>query len=334
MVAGGAGYIGSHACWKLHCAGFTPVVLDDLSAGHQWAVRWGDLVQGDIGDENLVLEICEKYKPVALMNFAALTDVALSMQQPEIFFDNNAARATRLFNAVYRGGIRHIVFSSTAAVYGVPDADGTVAELAALRPSNPYGQSKVLAEQALRALPYADLNSVTLRYFNAAGAAPLEIGIGEAHWPETNLLPRVILSGLGYEGALSLFGDDYDTPDGTAIRDYIHVCDLADAHVAALEYLLQGGKTDIFNLGTGIGCSVRNVIQAVEAELGKAISCHIAPRRPGDIPIMIAKPDKAARILKWKTRYSLPEIISTATAWHQSQFYKSILEDLSLKQAL
>lgn len=328
LVAGGAGYIGSHTCWKLHCAGFTPVVLDDLSAGHKWAVRWGDLIQGDIGDEDLVLEICKKYQPVALMNFAALTDVAMSMQQPDIFFDNNATRATRLFNAVYRGGIRHIVFSSTAAVYGVPDTDGTVTEDAALRPSNPYGQSKILAEEALRALPHPDLNSVTLRYFNAAGAAPPEIQIGEAHWPETNLLPRVILSGLGYEGALSLFGDDYDTPDGTAIRDYIHVCDLADAHVAALEYLLQGGKTDIFNLGTGVGASVKEVIQAVEAELEKTINCSIAPRRAGDIPIMIAKANKAAKILNWATRYNLTDIVSTATVWHQSSFYKSILIDL------
>lgn len=326
LVAGGAGYIGSHVCWRLHCAGYTPVVLDNLSAGHEWAVRWGDLIQGDIGDESLVLDICQKYNPVALMNFAALTDVAQSMRDPDSFFDNNVKRAQRLFSAAYKGGIRHIVFSSTAAVYGVPDLDGTVTEDAALRPSNPYGESKIKAEDALRSPSLPDLRSVTLRYFNAAGAAPKEVDLGEAHWPETNLIPRVILSGLGYEGPLSLFGNDYDTPDGTAIRDYIHVCDLADAHIAALQYLQDGGETDTFNLGTGQGHSVKQVIDAVESYLGKRIDIEMKPRRPGDVPVMLARSDKALRHLRWAPRHALKDIISSAIEWHKSpQYYARVI---------
>lgn len=321
LVAGGAGYIGSHVCWRLHCAGYTPVVLDNLSAGHEWAVRWGDLVKGDIGDRALVLDTCRKYNPLALMNFAALTDVAQSMREPDVFFDNNAERAKILFNAAYESGVRHIVFSSTAAVYGVPDRDGTVTEEAALRPSNPYGESKIKAEQALRSATLPDLRSVTLRYFNAAGAAPSDVDLGEAHWPETNLIPRVILSALGYEGPLSLFGNDYDTPDGTAIRDYIHVCDLADAHIAALQYLLGGGTTETFNLGTGQGHSVKQVIDGVERYLDTTIDVQMCPRRSGDVPVMVAKADKALQFLNWKPQYQLQAIISSAIEWHRSTNY-------------
>ena len=326
LVAGGAGYIGSHVCWRLHHAGYTPIVLDNLSAGHEWAVRWGDLVRGDIGDEDLVLEICQKYNPAALMNFAALTDVAWSVREPEVFFENNAERAQKLFCAAYKGGVRHIVFSSTAAVYGVPDRDGTVTEEAALRPSNPYGESKIKAEQALSSPLLEGMRSVTLRYFNAAGAAPVDVDLGEAHWPETNLIPRVILSALGYEGPLNLFGNDYDTPDGTAIRDYIHVCDLADAHIAALQYLLDGGATGTFNLGTGQGHSVMEVIRAVEHYLGTKINVEINPRRPGDVPVMLAKPDKAHRHLGWSARHALQDIISSAVEWHKTpQYYERVI---------
>lgn len=332
LVAGGAGYIGSHVCWRLHCAGYTPVVLDNLSAGHQWAVRWGDLVRGDIGDRELVLNLCRKYQPLALMNFAALTDVAWSMREPGVFFDNNAVRAETLFNAVYEGGVRHIVFSSTAAVYGIPDKDGSVTERAALHPSNPYGESKIRAERVLQSGALPEMRSVVLRYFNAAGAAPAEIELGEAHWPETNLIPRVILSALGYEGPLSLFGNDYDTPDGSAIRDYIHVCDLADAHIAALQYLLDGGASETFNLGTGQGHSVKQVIDAVENYLGKSIDIEMSPRRPGDVPVMLARSEKALRHLNWEPHYHLPEIIASAIEWHKSpQYYDRIIRNKSAR---
>ena len=325
LVAGGAGYIGSHVCWRLHAAGYVPVVVDDLSAGHQWAVKWGPFIQGDIGDADLIGEICRDYQPLALMNFAAFTDVAWSMRNPEAFHDNNVTRAARLFETVKACGLRHVVFSSTAAVYGIPGPDGSVTEDMPLRPANPYGQSKIAAENALRNLCDADFSSFILRYFNAAGAAPAGIGIGEAHWPETNLVPRVILSALGYEGDISVFGTDYPTPDGTAIRDYIHVCDLADAHIAALEYLLKGGTGDTCNLGTGSGHSVRQVLASVQHHFKEKLRIHECPQRPGDIPVMVANADKAARILGWKPRYDLEETIASAVHWHRSDFYRQLV---------
>ncbi|WP_435641136.1 UDP-glucose 4-epimerase GalE [Micavibrio aeruginosavorus] len=333
LVTGGAGYIGSHVCWRLHDAGYTPVVLDNLSTGHAWAVRWGDLVQGDIGDADLIRKICADYNPSAVMHFAALTDVAQSMREPDRFFDNNTARAKILFDTAADCGINHFVFSSTAAVYGVPHADGYVNEDTPLQPANPYGESKIRAENALRALDSRGVRSVVLRYFNVAGAAPEAVGIGEAHWPETNLLPRVILSGLGYEGPLSLFGNDYDTPDGTALRDFIHVCDLADAHIAALHHMQNGGASDIVNLGTGHGYSVKQIIDAVETHLNKTIDVRIAPRRAGDVPVMLTQTDKAQRILEWKAGSSLNDIISSAIIWHKSTFYGDLVPSLQSRAA-
>ena len=320
LVAGGAGYIGSHVCYRLAGAGYRSVVLDDLSAGHRWAVKWGDLVVGDIADSALVADLCARYRPVALMNFAALTDAAQSVIDPDPFFAVNTDKAQTLFAAVREGGVRAIVFSGTAAVYGVPGADGRVDESMPLRPANPYGESKKRAEAALFALD--GVAAVSLRYFNAAGAADAEAEIGEAHWPETNLIPRVILSALGFIPPIEIFGDDFDTPDGTAIRDYIHVLDLADAHIAALEYALNGGR-GVFNLGTGTGCSVRQVLDSVRDVTGKDLDCHIAPRRAGDVPVMVANPQHAQDVLGWRARYGLDNIIRSAVRWHDSDFYRA-----------
>ena len=331
LVTGGAGYIGSHVCWRLHTAGYTPVVLDNLSAGHEWAVKWGDLIRGDIGNSALIKKICADYNPVAVMHFAALTDVAWSVRDPDAFFDNNVTRAEILFNTCADAGIKHFVFSSTAAVYGVPGPDGSVDEDTILNPANPYGESKIRAEKILRGLDGRGVTSMALRYFNVAGAAPIDVGIGEAHWPETNLLPRVILSALGFEGPLSIIGNDYPTPDGTGIRDYIHVLDLADAHIAALKYLTDGGASDVCNLGTGHGYSVKEIINAVEHHLNRTVSITTAPRRPGDIPVMLARAEKAARLLGWTPTHDLDSIIKSAAQWHNGDFYANQLPDLKIR---
>lgn len=320
LVAGGAGYIGSHVCYRLAGAGYQPLVLDDLSAGHRWAVKWGDLVVGDIADAALVRDLCHRYRPCALMNFAALTDAAQSVIDPDPFFAVNRDKAKTLFSTVQAAGVRAIVFSGTAAVYGVPGADGRVDESMSLRPANPYGESKKQAEAALFALEGVD--AVSLRYFNAAGAADADAGIGEAHWPETNLIPRVILSALGLIPPIEIFGDDFDTPDGTAIRDYIHVLDLADAHIAALDHALKGGR-GVFNLGTGTGCSVRQVLDSVTAIAGQAPNCRIGPRRAGDVPVMVANPARAGEVLHWRARYGLDDIVRSALRWHGSDFYRA-----------
>lgn len=333
LVAGGAGYIGAHVCWRLHAAGYTPVVIDDLSAGHQWAVKWGPIFQGDVGDEDLIRNICAEYRPLALMNFAAFTDVAWSVRAPDIFYENNVSRTTRLFQTVRACGVPHAVFSSTAAVYGVPGPDGSVTEDMPLRPANPYGESKVKAEQALHALEGPGFASFTLRYFNAAGAAPAGTGIGEAHWPETNIIPRVILSALGYEGSISLYGTSYPTPDGTGMRDYIHVSDLADAHIAALEYLRKGGSSETCNLGTGSGHSVRQVLDAVQRHFPRKLRVNELPARPGDIPVMVANAQKARHVLGWRPRYRFEDMIASAVDWHTSDFYRSLVTEWQEKSS-
>lgn len=323
LVAGGAGYIGSHVCWHLADAGYLPVVVDDLSAGHEWAVKWGPLIRGDIGDASLIREVCATYAPSALMHFAALTDVVESVRNPAAFHDNNVTRTSRLIDAAVAGGVSHVVFSSTAAVYGIPGADGAVTEDMPLHPANPYGETKAAAETLLR--ERRDTSHVILRYFNAGGAAPPEIGIGEAHWPETNLLPRLILPTLGYGDDVTIYGADYPTRDGTAIRDYIHVGDLAAAHVAAVGYLLSGGGDTTLNLGTGIGHSVRQVIDCVARHTPNPMpAIHVAPRRPGDIPVMLANPDRARNVLGWSARKGLDDIVSSAMAWHSGAFYQDM----------
>ena len=298
LVTGGAGYIGSHTCKALAGAGFEPVVLDNLSFGHPWAVRWGPLVEGDLGDRDLITRTIERHRVKAVIHFAAYAYVGESMRVPERYFRNNVINTLNLLESVQHTGVSRVVFSSTCATYGLPDRV-PIAEGQPQRPVNPYGESKLFVERALGWLGTAHgLGWAALRYFNAAGADP-DGELGEAHDPETHLVPNAILAALGRAPALEIFGTDYDTPDGTAVRDYVHVTDLADAHVRALEHLLGGGESMAINLGTGHGHSVREVLDAVERIGGTRV------------------PSRAAAVLGWRTRLSdLDSIVGTAWRWH------------------
>jgi UDP-glucose-4-epimerase GalE len=319
LVSGGAGYIGSHTCYSLSQAGYTPVALDDFSSGHEWAAKFGPVRRGNIGDVDFVKAACEEFKPAALLHFAAFIEVADSVKYPEKFWDNNVARAKTLFNTAAAQGVDKIVFSSTAAVYGMV-GQGALDENTPLKPINPYGATKLAAEEYLRTMPA--VRSVCLRYFNAAGAAAAEVGIGEAHWPETHLVPNVILAALGQKEKLTVFGTDYPTRDGTAVRDYIHVLDLAAAHVKAVDYLLAGNASAICNLGSGDGYSIQEIITKTEAHFSKSLPVEYGPRREGDPATLLANPAQAEKILGWRPQRGLDEIIISAATWHQSQRYQ------------
>jgi UDP-glucose-4-epimerase GalE len=318
-------------------------VIDNLSTGNAWAASFGAFEQGDIGNAEFVRAVCEKYKPLAAMHFAAFIEVGESVQNPAKYFENNRDKASIFFKTINAYGIKRVVFSSTAAVYGdtssvYSDAGGSgpISELYPTKPINPYGQSKLEAEAFLRMLDADGLRSVTLRYFNVAGAGPVESQIGEAHAPETHLIPRLILplidapsdllQAMGLKKGFTIYGDDYSTPDGTAVRDYIHVLDLIDAHLRALKYLLKGGVTDIFNLGSGQGFSVLDIVGATR----KALDCPnfapgVAPRREGDPAILVASSVKAEKILGWRPARNLQNIISDAAAWHRSSLYQDAM---------
>lgn len=322
LVTGGAGYIGSHVCHQLQQAGFQPVVLDNLSRGHRFALRDLPFVEGDIADDNLIISLCDRYRPTALMHFAGYIEVAESVKQPEKYFDNNHRKAEALFHTAKARGIQHVIFSSTAAVYGTPVDAQPIKETAALQPINPYGESKLRAEQALAR---SGLSHVILRYFNAAGALP-EANLGEAHWPETHLIPRAILAALGQVPPLQLFGTDYPTADGSAVRDYIHVLDLAAAHIKALLYLQQGRPNAVCNLGGSKGHSVKEVLHAIGHRLHKPVPYELAARRAGDPPALVADISLAQRLLGWQPRLTLQDIIASAVAWHKGDLYrKSVL---------
>lgn len=316
LVTGGAGYVGSHACEALANAGFCPVVYDNLSRGHESLVRYGPLERGDIRDRARLSEVMGRCRPIAVMHFAALADVAESVADPAVYYDNNVAGALTLMQAMRDCGISRLVFSSTCATYGMP-CQQPITEEARQMPINPYGRSKLMIEQALidHASAYG-LNSVSLRYFNACGAHPSG-AIGELHDPETHLIPRALMAVLGQIEALQVFGTDYPTSDGTAVRDYIHVCDLAAAHVAALRYLLGGGDTIALNLGTGRGRSVREIIDSVRRVTGREVPVRHGPRRPGDPPVLIADPTKAKALLDFRAQWTdLDDIVGSAWRWH------------------
>ena len=319
LVAGGAGYIGSHACEALAQAGYEPVAYDNLSFGHREMVRFGPLEEGDIRDRERLVEVMRRHRPVAVMHFAALIAVGESVQDPAIYYDNNVRGALNLLDAMRQCGVDKLVFSSTAAVYGLPETQ-PITEQAAQAPINPYGRTKLMIEQALADYGSAyGLRSVSLRYFNACGAHPSG-EIGEMHEPETHLIPRALMALLGQIEALDVMGQDYPTPDGTALRDYIHVCDLADAHVAALRYLERGGETAAMNLGTGRGFSVREILQAAERVVGRSVPARFAPRRAGDPPMLIADPGLARRTLGWEAKWTdIDAIIASAWTWAQKQ---------------
>jgi UDP-arabinose 4-epimerase len=316
LVTGGAGYIGSHACKALAKAGYEPVSYDSLVRGHREAVRWGPLVEGDLADRELLAATLKRHAIAAVMHFAAFAYVEESVKRPELYFRNNVINSLGLFEAMLAANVKRIVFSSTCATYGVP-TEMPIRETTPQRPVNPYGEGKLMVERALSWLgPAHGLKHTCLRYFNAAGADP-DCETGENHDPETHLIPLVLDAALKRRARIDIYGTDYPTPDGTAVRDYIHVQDLAEAHVKALQYLEGGGDSVALNLGTGRGCSVRETIAAAERVTGLAIPRQESPRRAGDPPMLVADPSLVGKVLGWQARMSgMDNIIATAWAWH------------------
>jgi len=320
LVTGGAGYIGSHACKALTKAGYIPVTYDNLIYGHTWAVKWGPFEEGDILDRQRLDAVIEKYKPEAVMHFAAFAYVGESVENPGRYYRNNVAGSLTILEAMRDHGIRDIVFSSTCAVYGNPETI-PIPEDHPTKPINPYGFSKYAVERMLNDFSAVhDMRYVSLRYFNAAGADP-DAETGEDHDPETHLIPLVLGAAAGKIENVKIFGTDYDTRDGTCIRDYIHVLDLADAHILALEHLRNNGKNEIFNLGNGNGFSVLEVIETAGMISGQEIRAIDSSRRSGDPAVLVGSSDKIRRVLGWKPMYKrLDDIIQTAWNWHQSKF--------------
>lgn len=316
LVTGGAGYIGSHTCKALAAAGFRPIALDNLSLGHVWAVKWGQLVVADLIDRAAVEKTLRENKVAAVIHFAASAYVGDSMRDPAAYYRNNVLTTISLLDAMRAACVRTIIFSSSCSVYGNP-LHLPIDETHATGPLSPYGQSKLDGENAIRWYGQAyDMRWMALRYFNAAGA-DRDGETGEDHDPETRLVPRAILAAMGRGPALQVFGDDYPTPDGTAIRDYVHVSDLATAHVRALMALSAGADSQVINLGTGRGYSVLEVMRTVEKVTGKPVPYRISPRREGDPARVVADPRRAFSVLDWKARESsLEQIVATAARWH------------------
>jgi UDP-glucose-4-epimerase GalE len=318
LVTGGAGFIGSHACKALAANGHEPISYDNLSRGNRWAVKWGPLEEGDIADTARLQTVLRKYQPAALMHFAAYAYVGESVRQPLMYYDNNFSGSAALLGAVLDAKRIPVVFSSSCATYGIPD-HVPISENQAQNPINPYGRSKLFVEHLLRDLGAAhQLPWVALRYFNAAGADP-EAEIGEAHDPETHLIPLAIEAARSGR-PLRVFGDDYDTPDGTCVRDYIHVTDIADAHVRALNYLIEGGESCALNLANAAGYSVKDVIAAVEKICGHKIPVQFEPRRHGDPAVLIGESGRARALLGWKPNRSVLETqILDAWNWFEKR---------------
>ncbi len=319
LVTGGAGYIGSHAVRILREAGYGVVVYDNLSRGHREAVNGFAFVEGNTADSARVKAVCEEYKVGAVMHFAAHSQVGESVEQPRLYYENNVVGGLKLLEAVLDTGIKYFIFSSSAAVYGEPERV-PIDEEQPLKPTNPYGETKALIEKALKYYDIAyGLKSVSLRYFNAAGAG-MEGDLGEDHDPETHLIPLVIKAIMDQGAPLTVFGDDYPTVDGSAVRDYIHVDDLAVAHLLALEALLKGKPGSVYNLGNGSGFSVLDVIKTAEKITGMKVPYKIGPRRAGDPAVLVASANKARGELGWQPRYSsLEKIFETAWRWSRTR---------------
>jgi UDP-glucose-4-epimerase GalE len=316
LVTGGAGYIGSHACKALARAGYLPVAYDNLVYGHEAAVRWGPFVRADLADTERLLATMREHRIAAVMHFAAFGYVGESVQKPALYFRNNVVNAVNLLDAMLAAEIPHIVFSSSCATYGTPEVV-PITEAAPQRPINPYGDTKLIVERMLHWYGGAyGLAACALRYFNAAGADP-DGEIGEDHDPETHLIPLVLDAALGRRPQIDIYGSDYPTRDGTAVRDYIHVQDLAAAHVRAIAYLQDGGGSVAMNLGTGRGHTVREVVDTAERITGRKVPRRYVARRAGDPPELVADPRRAREVLGWQAELSdLDSIIGTAWAWH------------------
>ncbi len=319
LVTGGAGYIGSHVLKALFETGFEPLVFDNLSSGHKEAVLWGRLIEGDLSDQRLLTEVLEAERPLAVLHFAAFIVVPESVRAPLKYYQNNLSGTLNLLEAACRFGVKAFIFSSSAAVYGIP-SQIPIPEEHPVSPINPYGASKAMVEQILADCYQAyGLPFVSLRYFNAAGADP-EARIGEAHHPETHLIPLLLQVALGKREKFFLYGADYPTPDGTCIRDFIHVEDLARVHVLALEYLLSGGEPLILNCGYGKGFSVKEVLEEAERVCKRPIPYEIRERRPGDPPVLVAGVEKMRECFSFEPRFAdLTLILETAWRWEKAR---------------
>jgi len=319
LVTGGAGYVGSHACKALSQAGYIPVSIDNLVHGHRESVKWGPLEYGNLEDVSFLRDVFKRYSPLAVMHFAAYAYVGESVLDPCKYYRNNVIGTLALLDVMREFGTQYIIFSSTCATYGVP-SQVPISEACDQKPINPYGHSKLMIEQILRDYSHAyGVSYVSLRYFNAAGADP-DGEIGELHEPETHLIPLVIQAGLDSEYTVKVFGNDYPTRDGSAIRDYIHVSDLASAHVKALVYLLTQKKNIEINLGTGRGITVLEVIRMVEKVINHPVTIELSSRREGDPAELVADAAYANDLLDWKPINSdLEKIIITAINWHSAK---------------
>lgn len=316
LVVGGAGYIGSHMCKYLHGKGLKPVVLDNLSLGHKESVKWGPLYVGELDDQKLLTDIFTRHDIQAVMHFAAFCYVGESVTAPLKYYQNNVAATLGLLTSMLGHGIDKMIFSSSCATYGEPESL-PISEGQSQQPINPYGRTKLMMENILDDLDSANgLKSVCLRYFNAAGADP-EGELGEDHDPETHLIPLVLNAALGRLKELTVFGKDYPTEDGTCVRDYIHINDLAQAHYLALQHLLDGGKSEKYNLGNGSGYSILDVIHTASLLSGKEIQYTFADRRPGDPAVLVGSAEKVTRELGWNPEFNtLETILQTAWNWH------------------
>lgn len=320
LIVGGAGYIGSHANALLSEQGYSTIIFDNLVYGHREFVQWGTLIQGDLEDKEALRTLFREHSIDAVLHFAAYTYVGESVTEPAKYYGNNVAHTLNLLDVMLEFDVKRIVFSSTCATYGEPNYT-PIDEAHPQRPINPYGRTKLIVEGILADYAHAyGLEYVVLRYFNAAGAHP-ECRIGEWHDPETHLIPLVLDAAMDKDKPIRVFGTDYDTVDGTCIRDYIHVTDLADAHIKALEYLERGGDSDVFNLGNGLGYSVRQVIDTAREVSGRDITVIEDERRPGDPPVLLGSAEKAKAVLGWNPQYAdLKIILETAWKWHQNKF--------------
>ena len=315
LVTGGAGYVGAHCCLALKRAGHEPVVYDNLSNGHAKFAKFGPFVEGDIRDKAALAAAFAEHKPGAVLHCAALIEVGESVKFPARFYDNNVAGALNLLEVMAEAGVNAFVFSSTCATYGEP-VRLPMDEAHPQAPVSPYGWTKLMIERASRDIAAASgLKFAHLRYFNAAGACPDE-GIGERHDPETHAIPLALFTLLGRREGFKIFGEDYDTRDGTCVRDYVHTLDLADAHVRAIERLLGGGESLAANLGTGDGVTVKELLAAIERVTGRKVPAAPAPRRDGDAPALLADNALAKRELGWSPKIGIDQIIADAWTWH------------------
>ena len=315
LVTGGAGYIGSHTCLNLSQKGYTPIVFDNLVNGHKEFVQWGPFEQGDVRDRERLDQVMLKYKPAAIVHFAGLIEVSQSIADPVAFFDNNVSGSLTLFAAALHAGIDKLVFSSTCATYGIPQGV-PIREDHPQTPINPYGRSKLMVEQILNEVgTHKHFRSVILRYFNAAGADS-EGRIGEWHTPESHVIPLAIEAAKGTKSNFKIFGSDYPTRDGTCIRDFVHVSDLAEAHSGGIEHLIGGGESVALNLGTGHGTSVKEIVEAIELVSMKRLPVEYSPRREGDPPELVADNSLAKIKLGWEPRHTLTSIVNSAWKWH------------------